>query len=331
MAVQSFQFGADGQGRSEAKPATTQWQNGGTPASSQDAPAFSYGNRDAGRERYIFEGHSGSVQQHGPAVYQGGKNETGDPLDGGMTQAGFPVSRNQLKLDDLVNVNGWGRIRELVGMGLLEADPAGGFRWKGQQDPQATQQPAVQEQQQQAPVKEPLAPDIEAGISTAVEKLGAESVQSLFEHTVRGNDVSAFLPDFASRLGVEPEQAQEMYSRTVAAFRQQGQQAAAPCGVDPNAYNDFVAWAKAHHPEAVRKAEEDAFLHSNLDGVRALARAYAASGRQYSDEALLQADVPEGVRVFRADNGKVLVAFNGQTMPARDAIRLGYISVSRSR
>jgi hypothetical protein len=235
-----------------------------------------------------------------------------------------------------------GRVRELVAMGVLRPSPTGGFEWANQKPSQeharpfdqgATDQPAGGAEQQQNQQQEPserLDQDTEATIGVAVEKLGVQQVAALAEHTMKGNDVAKLIPEVASRLGMESEQAQAVYDRTVAAFVKQAQAAASTAGVSADAWDDFCEWARTERPAEKHKAESEHFEYGRTGGIKALAKEYAATGRQFDAESVLAAEFGNGITARKDESGAVILSIPGHgSVSFKQAVALGLIRVSK--
>jgi len=301
-------------------------------------------NADAHRGGAVtFNAHTNTVERQGTRTVQMDERSGSDPLDSARDgKFKSPIPRAALKGDSLIRINGIeGDLDGFVRIGAVQKMADGSYRMAGTSDRPFDQPREAGEQQNQPAPKqqepqeasERLDQETEATIGAAVEKLGAQQVSALFEHTARGNDVAKLMPEIASRLGMESEQAVAAYERTVSSFRAQAQAAAATAGVDADAWDDFCEWARTQRPNEKHKAESVHFEHGRTGGIRALAKEYATSGRQFSDTDLLAADFGPGVKVWKddANGGRVILSAHGQTMPLRQAIQTGVVRISRKR
>lgn len=303
--------------RYEATPAAQQQS---TPV--QDSRSTS---RDAGRERYTFDAQTGSVKQHGPVSVQAGEAPaSASPLDNARDGVWHsPVSKHAIKPDSIVTINGIeGDVAGFEKLGVIEKGPDGQYRM-------AEAKPQQQQQQEQAEPRESLPQEIEGTISKAVDILGQTATHALFIHASQGNDVAKLMPELAARTGMEPEQAQATYDKTVAAFVSQAQSVASKVGVSADAWDGFVEWAHANKPAETHKAQEDHFLYGRTGGISALAKEYAATGAQWDADAVLNAELGGGITTSRDGNGKVILNIPGHgTMPYQQAVSAGIIRIS---
>jgi hypothetical protein len=267
----------------------------------------------------------------------GVSDATGDPLDSGRSPQGAPLSRAELKEDSIVDYYGKTRVKELVSMGVLEPDKQhGGYKWTGRtglEKERAVEQAVQQQQQQERRNAEGLGRDIEQTIGAAMQHLGETSVIGLYEATMRGSDVTQQLNEYASRMGLEPHEARAHFARVENAFIRQARQAAEyRGGVAAEDFDSFVSWALTHRPKEARQAYDRQFFHGDLAGIAALAKEFSASAAAFTDDEILNAEYPKGVRAFRSPEGRVLLQIEGHgTMPISEALQTLGGRITRKR
>jgi hypothetical protein len=292
-----------------------------------------------------FDGATGNVETQGVSTVQTGARDASDPLDNARDgKFKSPIPRSALKNDSIIRVNGVeGDLLGFIRIGAVEKMGDGTYRMASkqgnarpfdssseQQDgPEQTQQ--QQQQQEQQEPSERLDPGVEDTINTVVQRLGVSQTVALAEHAIRGNDVPN-MGELASKLNLEPAKAQEVYDRTVSAFRTQAQSAAASVGVDASAWADFCSWAATERPNEKHAAEMAHFEKGRTSGIRALAKEFLSTGRQFSDNDLLNAEFGSGITANLNRDGQVILDIPGRgTIPARQAIKLGIIRISKKR
>jgi hypothetical protein len=248
-----------------------------------------------------------------------------DPFDTGMTQTGFRRARHQLTQDDLVMHEGVEtRIRELLSLGLAEPDPAGGFRMKAQQ-PSSSQQ-----QQEDTPRMERLSNEAEATITTVVSKLGEANAIAIVRQIAEGKEMPA-AGEYASRLGMEPQEFAQMIERTADEYRGQAMRA---LNMDSETYEEFSQWAMQADPDTAREAVLNAFDRSDYKLARQLAERFQREGASgWTDAELAEMPLGNGadsMAVSKDERGRPLITIPGYgTMLLRAAIQQKLVSVRR--
>ena len=282
------------------------------------------------------------VEKGGPVTVQMGERGS-DPLDNGRTQAGYPRSRHELQLDDLVTYQGSeGRVRELVSIGILRPAAGGGFEWaskennpspfpQGAADRQQQGQQAPEQQQQESEPAARLSEQAEGVIKDAVSKIGPQAVSGLMSAIIEGKEkaVTGMTADFASRMGLESDQ---MAGVAQSVTREFSEQARLALGMSPETFQAFADEAWERDPNTIRAAIEAQVDKGQLGPLKKLGATFMKSGAGYDDASLENAELGEGVRVWRdSASGKLVLSARGQSMWRRDAIRHGVVKVSKRR
>ncbi len=309
-----------------------------------DAAPRSLGHPDPGG-LYRVNGMDLNVQRTGvQRIDAGDLAASTDPLDNGRSPSGRPQSRYELTLDSRVTYRGMeGRVREMVTMGLLAPNPAGGFQWASdahgrqpqsaqQSRQQPTQQQDVPENEQEPPpavVEEKLSDDTEAFIKVAVTKLGDNLPPAIAETIITGGDPESYVSDVAQRMGLEPEAVRGRLSSIREEFTEQARRAS---GFDAETYEQFSEWALSS-PERRVEAEEAMrrqVLFGDLKPLKKLAQEFGSTGQQWDDESVLNAEFGRGITASRdTRTGKVILSIHGQTMPFTEAVRLDLLKVTQ--
>jgi hypothetical protein len=266
------------------------------------------------------------VTRDTPSEYRPGQDAGDSFLDNGRCgKIGRPLARHELKEDSIVKYGGSeGRINELLALGIVEPDPAGGFREKAQQD-------RPKEQEQTAAPMEKLSNEGEAFISHSVANLGGASVYSLAQAVIEGKAKAEeqMVAEAASRLGIEPHEMRGNVERLKSEMTTQAVRALSKVGVAAEDFGAFTEWVHEHHPDGVREAMFKQFDNGDLRPLQALGRAYAQSGAAISPDEILRAQFGGGITA-RREGANVLLSIPGRgTMKYQDAIRLGLVTIGR--
>jgi hypothetical protein len=250
-----------------------------------------------------------------------------DPLDTALDpRFQMRVPRHAIKANTLLTIGGvqapassWEESGHLV-------KDANGYYSIGQ--PRAQEQP--REQQQNTTPMERLSAAAEATITTVVGKLGEANAIAIMRQVAEGKEMPA-AGEYASRLGIEPQQFSEMIARTADEYRGQAKRA---LGMDGETYEEFSRWAMQTDPNTTREAILNAFDRSDYRLAKELAARFQREGASaWSDEEL--AEIPlgtggESVAMSKDEKGRPLITIPGYgTMLLRAAIQQQLVSVRR--
>src|SRR5262249_28849773 len=151
---------------------------------------------------------------------------------------------------------------------------AGGFKWAAQPEAQS------QSQEQQAPAMDRLSDKAENAITAVSNNLGDSAMFGLVDAVIEGKETALanMIPDFASRLHLEPDQMKRMVSGVTQEFVDQARRV---LQMDPDTFQAFAddAWTK--NPDAIHKAIVAQVQHGNLNPLRALGAAFTKTGAQF--------------------------------------------------
>jgi len=298
-------------------------------AGNEEKPATDVVVRDSneGNGAVVFRNGEATFEQRGLARATPTTPASDDPLDNAIDGIWkSPIPRSALKGDSLIKIGGVeGDLAGFERLGLVEKGPDGQYRIAEAKPEQETQS-----EQQTEPMAK-LSDKAENAITAVSNNLGDSAMFGLMDAVMEGKEhaLATMLPDYASRLGLEPDQMQRMVSGVTKEFSEQARTA---LQMDPETFQAFAddAWSK--NPGAIREAITAQVQHGNLGPLKQLGAKFTAGGAAYSDDDLLSADLGENVRVYRdSTSGKLMLSAKGQTMLAREAIKHGVVRVSRSR
>src|SRR5206468_2979108 len=107
----------------------------------------------------------------------------------------------------------------------------------------------------------------------------------------------------ASTLHMEPAHFSRAVEKLTGEFQAQAKSA---LGLDDAGFAAFTEHVWQHHPNEIREAIMAQVDNGNMQPLRALGQKFAATGQQWDDDSLLDAEVPSGARVWRDSiTGKV--------------------------
>jgi hypothetical protein len=202
--------------------------------------------------------------------------------------------------------------------------------------PESRQATNPQSQQQQQPeageeTGEGFAdPADEALVASAAERVSpSASMAAVVDVALKGDISANTLADIASQLGASPEEARGQIEAVRGVFERQALATVAAAGAEPE---DLLDWVHSGaDPEAAKLWERAMLAHAterSTKGYTEVAQRYVASMDQHSADAILGAELGEGVQVRQGPHGVVVTTPSG-TVPWSVAVRMGLIRVSR--
>jgi hypothetical protein len=301
--------------------------------------------------------HDGTVRLHTPSNVNMGENHpSNDPLDSAVSPAGTPLARANVREDSLIPYKGLQvQGTQLLFMGVLQRTASGSLEWTPGHEPRGSvQRPQVDngsqehqsledilaaaneeeaKQQQESQDSEPvekamLSTESEALLAKADRVLGEAGLLSLTARVTSGDAIEATVEQIAQQLAAEPAQVHAAIQSVRTELREQLRSS---LGLEEGELLGLEAWAMQHHPEEAKRAAREQVHRANLAPVRALLNKYLQSPDAYDPEALLNAELGEGISVTRAQDGTPLVKIGGVVMLIQDAIKAGAIRVTPQR
>jgi hypothetical protein len=131
-------------------------------------------------------------------------------------------------------------------------------------------------------------------------------------------------------MGVEPHEIAAMFSTVEGDLTRQAQRALANVGVPSESWDAFREWVWSTKPNAIMDAIDHQFSYGRLDKLTELGRQFAATGKQFMPDEIMNAEFGNGIHAYKANNGRVLLDVPGHgTMPYEQAIGLGLIDVRK--
>lgn len=88
-----------------------------------------------------------------------------------------------------------------------------------------------------------------------------------------------------------------------------------------------IEWAREHRSDQFTKAMEEQATKRTTDGYVALARDYLTNLDEVDPDAILEADLADGLEARREGDKIILRAATGQTFDWKTAVRAGIVTV----
>lgn len=250
--------------------------------------------------------------------------------------SGAPRLVGDLKPTDLVDVGGMRTtVQNAERMGLIHRDPGSGiYSEAGAKD---TKAPPVAERASETRNTQEINPDVDQRLSTP----GAEeTISELVKATSAGAQVRALgqiinggeverntLTALASEAGIHPDELSGKLTSVMTAFRNQADEVAKSVGVAD--VEDLWDWARTTKGADLRKAMSDQAMQRNTSGYRALAQQYVENMDRRNPEAILGAQLGNGISVKKAADGRIVVAIAGRgEVSWSTAVRSGLVKIS---
>ncbi|MET0025917.1 MAG: hypothetical protein ABW085_16835 [Sedimenticola sp.] len=262
--------------------------------------------------------------------------------DFGSAQAGASISA-----DSIVDIGGIQmRVQDAVRAGALAQNPDGSYsdNYKAPQQqtaqqappkpnnplrietPRTQQQDQIQQQVDQIPAKARLQGDAESQFQEFNASLPGEVVQHAMHVMSSGQDLSdTLVGDLASRLHMEPHELRAKIEPIHEAFAIQAGQEIASYGLDPEAVRE---WAQENTPDLMKQASFEHFNLRSTDGYNAVAHEYLKQLDKVDPDAILNAELGEGISATIGNRGEILLNTPHGQMSWASAISTGLVNVS---
>jgi hypothetical protein len=255
----------------------------------------------------------------------------------GRSSSGSPIYGGAINGNSIINVGGGETtVKAARAAGLVIANADGSFsmvsaatRAQVQQQKQADQDKARAEAQaEELGEVEIVAPQIEGTISTFANSVSPSTVMGAVLDMSNGVDVrDSHIIHAASEMGIEPTQVRGMVEQVRSAFEAQARATVEKTGLTSD---EVFAWANEHKPELMKEAIRHQATQRSTKGYQKIAQAYMENLDTINPEALLSAQLGDGLRVKKANNGRIVVETSKGDIEYRAAIRAGLITVSRA-
>lgn len=263
---------------------------------------------------------------------------TSGTITQGRTASGSPVTGG-LNANSIVNIGGVETtVRAAMAAGYVQQNQDGTFSMVSQE---ARQQAQQQRQQEKAQAEaEALGMD---GTDAALDQSAEATIATFANHVSPTTAVGAVLDianglpirdshitQAASQMGKEPAQVRAMVDQVRGAFEAQARSVVDRVG--PHA-DDVFAWASQDPKgrDLMKQAIQDQALKRTTSGYQKVAQAYLENLDAHNPEALLNAQLGEGLEIRKGQNGKLILKTPKGEMEYRSAIKAGLIKISKAR
>ncbi|RAU22298.1 hypothetical protein CU669_09245 [Paramagnetospirillum kuznetsovii] len=134
----------------------------------------------------------------------------------------------------------------------------------------------------------------------------------------------------ASQMGKEPAQVRAMVDQVKGAFETQARSVVDRAGLHAD---DVFAWASQDQKgrDLMKQAIHDQAIKRTTSGYQKVAQAYLENLDTINPDALLNAQLGEGLKVKRSSNGKIVLETPKGELEYRSAIKAGLIKISKAR
>lgn len=257
----------------------------------------------------------------------------GSILDTARNNFGSPIARSELTPDSVVEFQGTqADLRTLELMGEVRRNPiTGAYEETNPQGQSPDQSRRDTKPTGDGPQSAPPA-DHEGNLGEEAEALVSKLVSGDRDYAIslhteaadavaEGKDLNIAPDKLAAALGLDNAMAAEGAAASLRdAFQSKWDNAMAKEGIDD--FADFTAFAREYSATEVRDATARFIDNADLSGWRSLARAYVASGRNVTNEDLLNADYGDPLARVWEQDGRVYVHTNETgTLDARELYR----------
>lgn len=262
---------------------------------------------------------------------QGGNGASGI-FASARSASGQPVGASSLQLTDTIDIGGQRlTVKVAERMGLIQRNANTGLFEDGGLAGELASQPQDQSADDQQyddwsnPKPEPFIPETENFVAMIPQTAQASLTNDI---AITGTVSQHTIEEAASRLGVEPEQAQEYLSAAVQAYSQQASAVLAEYGVSDG--RAFAEWAMKARPGDWKEAVQRHQTGRTTVGYRPLAREYLAHLHDVDPQSVAEGVVGPGVSA-RLVGKTVYVRLPGVQgeMPFKAAVKAGFVGRGR--
>ncbi|MET0012047.1 MAG: hypothetical protein ABW088_00200 [Sedimenticola sp.] len=192
--------------------------------------------------------------------------------------------------------------------------------------PQTSQQEVIKEQVQQVPVSARLDGETEQLFQEFTASLPGAVSQHVMNTFADGQELpQSFVGQLASENHVEPYVMQEKIDAIREAFAVQAGQEIAKYGLDPTSVKE---WAQENVPEVLKQAVFQQFNLRTTEGYHDVVNTYLANLDQIDPDAILDAELGEGITTQVGPDGVVLLNTPHGQFSWSGAVRAGLVNVS---
>jgi len=262
---------------------------------------------------------------------------TSGAITQGRTASGAPITSGGLNANSIINIGGTETtVKAAMAAGYVQQNPDGSFAIVSQQARAQVQQQRQQEKAQAEAEAlgldgsdEALPQSAEATISTFANRVSPSTAVGAVLDIANGQPVrDSHISHAASQMGVEPSQVQAMVDQVRGAFETQARNVVGRSGVDAD---EVFSWAYQNKPEMMRQAIHDQAIKRTTSGYQKLAQVYLENLDAINPDALLGAQLGDGLEIKKGANGKLVLKTPMGEVEYRSALKSGLIKISKAR
>ncbi|AMK11342.1 hypothetical protein [Pseudodesulfovibrio indicus] len=271
------------------------------------------------------------VIHHDPTTYdvwdeqQRARSNGAHYLDTARTASGTPLmGRDGLTDESIVTLRDGteARVKDLVTAGILTKNPDGTFS-------EAPSPKTAQDKPRQAQeAREEL---LDEGNEKTLHALGhmvdQSTIYGALNRLAAGDDIDSYIGRAASQVGKEPGEMAEIVGSLRSHFEAQAHRAVASMGLDPDQCFD---WVRENRPRELHKAIMDHATRRTTAGYKALAGEFMADLDKVNPDAILNADLGEGILEARQVGNEIVLKTASQgEITWKTAVKMGLVKVGR--
>lgn len=248
-------------------------------------------------------------------------------LTSARTSSGTPIMHQSgITEDSLVTLPGGveARVGDLVAAGLLQQNPDGTFS-------QATASPQEAQEKPSQDTPESREELLDEANEKTLHALGSmvdqSTIMGALSTIASGGDLEHYIGRAASQVGKEPGEMAEIVGNLRSQFESQAYKAVSDMGIDPN---ECFEWVRENMPNELHKAIMDHAVSRTTAGYKALAGEFMADLDKVNPEAILNADLGEGILEARQVGNEIVLKTASQgEITWKTAVKMGIVKVGR--
>ncbi|MBG0775823.1 MAG: hypothetical protein H0S85_05240 [Desulfovibrionaceae bacterium] len=246
-------------------------------------------------------------------------------LDTARTAFGTPImGRDGLTEDSIVTLRDGteARVKDMVAAGILTKNPDGTFT-------EATSPNSSQEKPSQD-TPESREELLDEGNEKMLHALGSmvdeSTIFGALDRIAAGDDIENYIGRAASQVGKEPGEMSAIVSNLRSQFESQAYKAVSDMGIDPD---ECFEWVRENMPRELHQAIMDHAVSRTTAGYKALAGEFMADLDKVNPEAILNADLGEGILEARQVGNEIVLKTASQgEITWKTAVKMGIVKVS---
>ncbi len=251
-------------------------------------------------------------------------------LDTGRTASGTPIrGRGNLTDDSIVTLPDGteARVKDLVTVGILQANPDGTYSEAPRHSPSQKSEVSEQGDSDQSEQPEYFSDDTEDTINAIGRMVDQSTIWGALNRIAAGEDIDNYLGRAASQVGKEPGEMAEIINGLRSQFEGQAYKVVSDMGLDPQ---QCFEWVRNNKPRELHQAIMDHAVKRTTSGYKQLAGEFLADMDKMNPDAILNADLGEGILEARkVGNEVVLKTATMGEIPWKAAVKMGLLKVGR--